>query len=334
MITSAAIWLAEHGLLPDRMLRWGIRRLIRERLENQQDSAGAAFEESLREGPVALVPEKANEQHYEVPAQFFRLALGSHLKYSSAYWPEGTSTLDQAEAAMLELYGQRAELEDGQRILELGCGWGSLSLWMAHHYPSSRIVALSNSASQREYIEARAPGNLEVVTADINDFDTDERFDRVVSIEMFEHMSNYEALMGRVARWLAPGGKLFVHIFCHERLAYPFETEGADNWMGRHFFTGGIMPSFDLLERFRGAMTLERDWKVDGTHYGRTAEAWLENTDRNRDQALQVMAETYGDDQARVWLHRWRIFFLACAELFNHRSGREWLVGHYRFARL
>jgi len=329
---SIAIELAERGLLPDALTRLGIRRLLDQRLaEERAAQPRPDFRQSLRDGPVAPVPEKANEQHYEVPAEFFVGALGRHLKYSSAYWPVGVDTLDEAEATMLALTCERAAIEDGQEILELGCGWGSLTLWMAEHYPNARITAVSNSASQREFILGRSPGNVEVITADMNDFDIDRQFDRVVSVEMFEHMRNYDELFRRVARWLRDDGKLFVHVFCHREHAYPFETEGDDNWMGRYFFTGGQMPSFDLFREVQDSLALDEAWEVNGTHYGKTSEAWLTNLDRRRADVMPVLERTYGREEARRWFHRWRMFFLACAELFNYRDGKEWLVGHYRF---
>ena len=325
MSTAIGIELAERGLLPDAALRWGIRRLLKERLGEPAD------ESFLEDAPVAPVPEKANEQHYEVPAAFYRLVLGRRMKYSSALWPEGVDALDAAEDAMLDLTCERADLADGQRVLELGCGWGSLTLQMAERYPASRITAVSNSASQRAFIEARAPANVEVITADMNGFEPEGAFDRVVSVEMFEHMRDHRTLMARIARWLAREGKLFVHVFCHRSKAYPFETDGADNWMGRHFFTGGVMPSEDLLPRCAGDLALEKQWRVDGTHYAKTAEAWLRNLDHRRDAARAVLAQDLGSAEARRQVRRWRIFFLACAELFGYRNGEEWFVAHYRW---
>lgn len=315
--------------LPDPVLRWGIRRLLDWRLLQESRRAPGSIDAALSQGPIALVPDAANRQHYELPAAFFEHVLGSHMKYSGAYWPEGVTTLDAAEAAMLELSASRAQLADGQRILELGCGWGSLSLWMARRFPNSRILAVSNSASQRDFIEARKPANLEILTTDLNTLALDARFDRVVSVEMFEHMHNWRELIHRITGWLEPGGKLFAHVFCHRRYAYPFETDGTSNWLGRYFFTGGVMPSLDLLPRFQGALVLEKTWEVGGEHYARTAEAWARNLTDHASDVQRVFASTYGTE-AELWRQRWRVFLLACAELFAYRRGTEWLVGHYR----
>ena len=338
------IGLAERGLLPDALLRLGIRRQCEDRL--RAESAGgpeAQAErfrqriEQLRHSPVAIHTDAANAQHYELPPAFFRACLGARLKYSCAYYPRGDETLDQAEDAMLALYGERAQLADGQRILELGCGWGSLTLWMAEHYPNARITAVSNSRPQREHIEGecrcRGFRNVEVVTCDVNRLELPaSAFDRCVSIEMFEHMRNYQTLLQRIGGWLAPGGRLFVHIFVHRTLMYPFEVEGEDNWMGRHFFTGGLMPAADTLPWFQQDLRIEERWLVDGTHYEKTANHWLQNQDARRDTVMPILREAYGD-LAPLWFQRWRMFWMACAELFGYADDREWLVAHYRFAR-
>lgn len=322
--------LAERGLLPATAIRVGIRRLLRDRLRELEGlDTEALARDALRTGPVAHATDAANEQHYEVPAAFYGAVLGPHRKYSGCYWPDGTATLGDAERAALDLVCDRARLEDGQDVLELGCGWGSLSLHLAERFPRSRILAVSNSRSQREFIMEHAPPRLEVVTADMNDFDTSRRFDRIVSIEMFEHMRNYALLLQRVRRWLADDGCLFIHVFCHRRRAYLFDTDGDANWMGRFFFTGGLMPSLDLFRRFGDEFEVAEEWAVNGTHYARTAAAWLANLERNRAEVLRILAPVYGRDTRR-WYHRWRIFFMACEELFGFRDGTEWLVGHYR----
>jgi cyclopropane-fatty-acyl-phospholipid synthase len=293
----------------------------------------------MNRSPLALHTADANAQHYEVPTEFYNYCLGARKKYSSCYFPTGRETLDQAEEIMLAKTCERAQLQDGQSVLELGCGWGSLSLWMAEHYPKSKITVVSNSRTQREYIESKASAkgfkNLSVITCDMNNFSTDQQFDRVVSVEMFEHMRNWKLLFERISGWLKPNGRLFFHIFVHRFYTYPFETEGEDNWMGRHFFTGGIMPAFDLPLRFQEHLKIESQWLVDGHHYGQTAEWWLKNLDANRDRALEVFRRNPNPqgENATVMLNRWRIFFMACAELWNFERGREWAVGHYLFSK-
>lgn len=338
--TQSLIALTERGLIPDALIRAGIRGLLKQRLAAlplNDPAAGAAyladFLRGLAGAPVAPIPEKANQQHYEVPAAFFQRILGARLKYSSCWWPEGVQCLDDAETAALAETSARADLRDGQRVLELGCGWGSLSLWMAEHYPSSRIVAVSNSQGQREFIRERAAragiANLEVITRDMNDFDPGQRFDRIVSVEMFEHMRNWPALFRRVADWLEPGGSFFMHVFCHRALPYPFEVQDESDWMSRHFFSGGMMPSLDLPRLIEGPLEQVRHWTWEGRHYQRTADAWLANMDRHRDELWPVLVETYGAAAAQTWWTRWRIFFMACSELFGFRQGSEWLVGHF-----
>jgi cyclopropane-fatty-acyl-phospholipid synthase len=329
--------------MPDPLMRLGMRHLCTQRLRSESLDRGEAEWQQrrqrlaeLRESPVAIETAKANEQHYEVPAEFFRLALGPQLKYSSCLFPQGTETLAEGEALMLDLSCQRADLKDGQDILELGCGWGSLTLWMAEHYPRSRITAVSNSNSQREYITAQARdrglGNVQVITADANVFATEQRFDRVVSVEMFEHMRNYALLMQRIAGWLKPGGKLFVHIFCHRQLLYPFTSGDDYDWMARYFFTGGIMPAQDTLLHFQEHLKIDDQWRVSGRHYERTSNLWLANQDARRAQIMPVFTAAYGAEAAR-WFQRWRMFFGAVAELFGYADGTEWMVAHYRFVR-
>jgi cyclopropane-fatty-acyl-phospholipid synthase len=336
--------LCERGLVPDTLTRYGIRRLCAQRLRDEQgEDAIAAWErfrrrlDDLRRSPLAIETEAANRQHYEVPARFFELCLGKRLKYSSCYYPRGDETLDQAEESMLALYAERAGLADGQRILELGCGWGSLTLWMAERFPAARITGVSNSNGQREHIlaqaRARGLGNLEILTCDVNRLALDRRFDRVVSIEMFEHMRNYQGLLRNIAGWMEADARLFVHIFCHRELMYPFETEGDGNWMGRHFFTGGLMPAADTLLHFQDDLVLQQQWRLSGTHYEKTSNHWLARQDANREEVLRCLGSAYGTREAGRWHQRWRMFWMACAELFGYGGGGEWLVGHYLFAR-
>jgi cyclopropane-fatty-acyl-phospholipid synthase len=335
-----AIDLAERGWVPEPLVRLGIRRLLRERLAAEARRAadpGAAlarFTRAMADAELAPVPHLANRQHYEVPASFFEAVLGRHLKYSSGLWEPGTAGLDEAEAAMFDLTCRRAGLEDGQRILELGCGWGSLCLWVAERYPRSRITAVSNSASQGAFVRARAAArglsNLEVVTADMNRFAPAGRFDRVVSVEMFEHMRNWPELLRRIGGWIEPDGRLFVHVFAHRRFAYPFEVDGEGDWMARHFFTGGIMPAHELLSHVPGPLEVEERWLVSGTHYARTAEAWLARLDAGRERAVAALATVLPRREAELQVGRWRIFFLACAELFGFAGGEEWVVSHCR----
>jgi cyclopropane-fatty-acyl-phospholipid synthase len=344
--TGFAMRALETGLVPDVLIRRGIRRLLAQRLEEEgrgtledRQSRHMRFIAELRTSPVAIHTQAANEQHYEVPAEFFTQVLGPNLKYSSAYYDAGVADLGVAEERMLAITVERAGLRDGEDILELGCGWGSLTLYMARRFPASRITAVSNSHSQRNFILARAAQrglhNVEVITCDVNvlHFAADRRFDRIVSVEMFEHLRNYEQLFARIGSWLRPQGTLFVHIFTHREFAYPFEVRDASDFMARHFFTGGLMPSDDLLLYFQGPLSLREHWQVDGTHYQKTAEAWLTNMDRARADVMPVFERVYGTGAARRWWIYWRVFFMSCAELWGYAGGREWLVSHYLFER-
>ncbi len=342
---SLATRWAESGRIPDNILRMGIRRQCAQRLKDERKGGSdAVFErqqawlEGLRTSDIALETRTVNRPQHELPPEFFQLCLGKHLKYSSCYWDEATTSLNMAEEHMMRLYAERAELGDGQRILELGCGWGSLTLWMAKQFPNARITAVSNSRAQREFIEARclerAIFNVEVITSDVNKLRLQEAsYDRVVSVEMFEHMRSYQELLKRIGNWLVPGGKLFVHLFCHRELLYLFEATSEGNWMGRHFFTGGLMPSADTLLHFQDVISIEQRWLLSGTHYEKTANAWLQNQDNNREQVMRVLQGVYGMADAAVWYQRWRMFWMACAELFGFDNGNEWMVAHYRFKR-
>lgn len=328
--------LIESGFVPDPLLRFGIHSVIKERLRDEQLAyKNNQFSKRIKElgqGPMAEQTQAANEQHYEVPAKFYQLVLGDRLKYSCSYFENPNDDLSVAEEKMLQLYLERGEFKDGQDILELGCGWGSITLFLAESLPQSKITAVSNSSSQREFILSRAKErgitNIEIITCDINDFDIEKTFDRVISIEMFEQLRNYKAVLDNIATWLNPDGKLFVHIFNHHKYLYYYEPQGASDWMSRYFFTGGIMPSFDIFHHFKDSMALEKEWQVAGTHYELTSEAWLKRMDANKEEIMNLFSDVYGKD-AKKWWNYWRVFFMSCATLFGHNHGSEWQVGHY-----
>ena len=340
--SSTVLDWSERGLVPDSVIRAGIRRLCHQRLNdiNAGDVEKSvrdlqAFVEFMQRSEIAPIPEIANEQHYEIPPEFFDEVLGKHAKYSCCFWNDETDNLNQAESSALEITCRRAEIEDGMTILDLGCGWGSLSLWIAEHYPNCQVHSVSNSRLQGDHIRflARERGlkNIQIITRDMNDFFPDGKYDRIVSVEMFEHMRNYRKLFKRISQWLHEEGKFFMHIFCHRDVAYEFLDEGPSDWMGRHFFSGGIMPSDDLPFWFQEDLKLLKKYRWNGKHYEQTANSWLTNMDDRRLAVLPILAQTYGSDNADRWFQRWRIFFMACAELFAFNDGNEWFVSHYLF---
>ncbi|MFK4050484.1 SAM-dependent methyltransferase [Acinetobacter venetianus] len=341
-IIHQSLKLVESGLVPDQAIRAAIRALSKKRLiqEGRYDPEQGAQRymdvlNMLKHSEIAIETDKANEQHYELPTAFFQAVLGERLKYSACFFPHDKTSLDEAEECALRIYSDRAQLNDGQSILELGCGWGSLTLWMAEQYPNAKITAVSNSATQRQYIlaeaEKRGLNNIEVLTCDVNVLELQENsFDRVVSVEMFEHVRNYQRLFAKIQSWLKPDGLLWCHIFCHRFLHYPFEIKSEYDWMSRYFFTGGLMPATSTFLHFQEHLELERHWQWSGTHYEKTANAWLENMDRNSEQLKPLFEQVYGQD-AEAWWQRWRIFFMACAELFGFEQGQEWVVGHFLF---
>jgi cyclopropane-fatty-acyl-phospholipid synthase len=344
-VTAKAVDWTETGLVPDSVIRAGIRRLLDRKLKeiHSSDVEKSAiiknhFIQVMAGSPVALVPELANEQHYEVPAAFFSEVLGKNRKYSCCYWPTGVEDLDAAEEAALEVTVERAGIEDGMKVLDLGCGWGSLSLWIAEHFPNASVTSVSNSRSQHDFImnaaRNRGLSNIDVHVADMNDFAAPGTYDRIVSVEMFEHMRNYPELFRRISNWLEPDGRFFMHIFCHRTTPYEYIDKGPSDWMSRHFFSGGIMPSADLPMRVGGDLTVEKHWQWNGDHYARTLRAWLQRMDSRRNAVMPILEETYGKEQADRWRMRWRIFFMACEELFAFNVGREWYVSHYLLKRV
>ena len=341
---SFALKLAEKNLVPDWLIRIGIRSLLKDRLteicsdrpENLQKHK-IKFVNTMNRSPIAVDTNLANDQHYEVPADFYHYSLGINKKYSSCYWNNSTNTLNDAEQLALKKTCEHAELKNGHRILELGCGWGSLTLWMAKKYPKSKITAVSNSHSQRKYIESQAKQrkltNVKIITCNMTEFDTKLKFDRIVSVEMFEHMRNFAALYEKISNWLKKDGKFFKHIFVHKSAPYLFQVKDSNDWMSQYFFSGGMMPSIDLPLYFQSSLKIEQQWLWDGTHYAKTAREWLNNTDKNKTEIMNIFKDCYGSDQAELWLQRWRIFFMACEELWNYDQGQEWMVAHYLFSK-
>ena len=328
--------LLEKRVVPDFIIRIGIRNLLKDRLNELQEGgneAKVAFLETLKGSRLAIMEKEANEQHYEVPTEYFKLCLGPRLKYSCALFEDGINNLKDAEDKMFELVAKRAELVDGQDILELGCGWGSLTIYLARKFPNSNITAISNSRTQKIHIDAYCEengiNNVEIITANVVEFDTDKKYDRVCSIEMFEHMRNYESLLRNISKWLKDDGKLFVHIFCHDFYSYPFDVVDDSDWMSKYFFSGGIMPSFDIFEHFNKDLKIEKSYKVNGHHYSKTCEEWLKNMDANESRVREIFRDAYGEDQKEKWIEYWRIFYMACSELFKMDGGEQWYVGHY-----
>lgn len=343
LLVKNFIKVLENGYMPDPITRLGIRSLVKQRLnESSKNTANDPqylknYAQKLKQSPLAIMTDTANKQHYEVPTDFYNLSLGRHKKYSSCYWDQNTKTLEEAEQKALDLSIEHAGVVDGMRVLELGCGWGSLSLELAKRFPHSAITAVSNSKTQKAYIDHQASErgltNLTVLTRDLGlesnyDFGA-EKFDRVMSIEMMEHLRNYELFFKKVAPSIKEDGKFFIHIFTHKNAPYFFETEGEDNWMGKYFFSGGQMPARDLFDEFNNDLIVEKKWDWNGDHYSKTLEAWLDNTDQEKTRVLSMFKKTYGEGAEVIWYNRWRVFFMSCSELFKYNKGEEWGVTHY-----
>ncbi len=336
--------LLEKNLLPDFLIRIGIKRLLTQRLKEEDKGSNEAnqaylmqFIEELKQSPIAVHTQAANEQHYEVPTEFYRYVLGNRMKYSSGYWKSSQDDLNSSEENMLALSCKRAELEDGQEVLDLGCGWGSLTLYIAEKYPNCKITGVSNSKTQKEYIDSvckqKGFKNVEIITQDMNEFQISKKFDRLMSVEMLEHMKNYQKLFERFASFMKPNGLFFVHIFSHIKYAYHFTVKDETDWMSRYFFTGGMMPSDHLFLYFQDHLKILNHWHVNGTHYQKTSEAWLSNMDKNKEKILPILEKTYGKENTTKWWVYWRVFFMACAELWGYNNGEEWIVSHYLFTK-
>lgn len=332
-------FLLRREMIPDWMIRGEIRARLKKKLlaeyklsPEKRKQKKLAWIDEMKKGPIALNTPEANKQHYELPTTFFQCVLGRNLKYSSGFWPLSHTTLDESEENMLALTVERAQVRDGQKILELGCGWGSLTLYMAKKFPNAQITAVSNSKTQRDHIEFQVKKlglqNVKVLTCDMNNLQLEEKFDRAVSVEMFEHMRNYKALLEKIAGFLNPGGKLFVHVFAHKELSYPYIASDAKDWIAKYFFTGGLMPSADIFDYFPEHFRVAERWEVPGTHYQKTCRAWLELFDLARINIKIIFRETYGFKDTNLWWAYWRIFFMSCEELFGYNGGKEWFVSH------
>ena len=327
------------GLIPDSLLRRGVRNQGRQRLQMMKNTdlkqEYLTFLKQASSGKIAVHTDDANNQHYEVDSEFFQYCLGKNLKYSSCYWNDDTSSLDEAEDIMLDLYCKRAKIEDGMTILDVGCGWGSLSLYLAQKYPKSKITGVSNSNSQRKFIEKlgyeRNLHNLNIVTKDINSFDTNKKFDRIISIEMFEHTKNSKILMDSINKWLAPDGLFFMHVFAHKYNPYYFDTEQKNAWMAKYFFTGGMMPNHDLFRDLESDLNYQKSWMLSGTHYEKTSNAWLDKMDSNKTKILELFRRNNSNSVAKKKFYFWRLFFIACAEIFGYNGGSEWIISHHLF---
>ena len=332
-MTKFLLTIAELGLIPDVFIKTAVRFITKKRLnESGIHENKLNVIKSISEGGIAEKTDDANEQHYEVPPEFFKYALGKNLKYSCSFFDK-TDSLDEAEKSMIELYIERADIQEGHDILDLGCGWGSFSLYVAEKYPSVSITAVSNSKDQIAFIqnEAKRRGlfNIKASKMDVNNLDLDNKFDRIVSIEMFEHLRNYKLILNSLNSLLKPDGRLFVHIFCHKELTYFYEIKNSYDWMTKYFFEGGIMPSQDIFKYFDDELEVINQWDVNGNHYAQTCKAWLNNHYKNKDKILDIFDKHY--DKPKIWFNRWRIFFLSCEAFFAINNGREYFVSHYLF---
>ena len=341
-INNIIISAVEKGIIPDFLIRYGIKLLLKRRLIDiksldceKTDFSQMQMISRMQSSPIAINTDSANEQHYEVPQAFYKLILGSSYKYSCCHWSNEVHNLDDAEKEALDITCDRAQINNGMNVLDLGCGWGSLSLWIAEKFPECSVTSVSNSKSQHDFIHKQASlrnlNNIKVIVADMNDFKIDQKFDRIISLEMFEHMKNYQKLYHRISKWLSDDGLFLMHIFCHKSSPYDFVDKGPNDWMSRYFFTGGIMPSDDLPLFFQESLLIKHRWRWSGEHYAKTSNAWLENMDKRKAKILPIIESTYGRENMQKWWQRWRIFFMSCAELFAFNGGQEWYVNHYLF---